>query len=417
MSKILVPPEVLLAVSDQFDRASDQLEANKNTLNQQIQMLASCWDGTTCSRFYYEFQQAYRDMKLTIEHMQVTSQELKRIAYKFMQVDNEQGQLDPRCSAPQILNPAGMSNVYYGKAIEVKSFGDQLKDLGHEAKDFAKGAKSGATEMWGAVEDKANALIEDPIGTGKQMAYDVTIGTAEEVVNTTIWGAKMAFDVGDTREKFGERIQAEQERMNEMGKSAYLGQQGAMALGAFALNRVGVKKMPNLKHDSGGDGGKGQGVEGTVKGSTKLTEPSLPNGGKPKGNYGVGASHGIKKQNETADFLADQGYDIKMLDEIDGGNGYGKIEGSNPDFLVEGNVFDCYAPKPDGKVQSIIKEIAGKTKKQSGRIVLNLDNFPDEKVAEITETFLRKANPNGDLKRLEELILVKDGRITRIFGG
>lgn len=85
--------------------------------------------------------------------------------------------------------------------------------------------------------------------------------------------------------------------------------------------------------------------------------------------------------------------------------------------LVEGNVFDCYAPKPDGKVQSIIKEIAGKTKKQSGRIVLNLDNFPDEKVAEITETFLRKANPNGDLKRLEELIPVKDGRITRVFGG
>lgn len=80
--------------------------------------------------------------------------------------------------------------------------------------------------------------------------------------------------------------------------------------------------------------------------------------------------------------MADKGYDIKMLDEIDGGNGYGKIEGSNPDFLVEGNVFNCYAPKPDGKVQSIIKEIAGKTKKQSGRIVL-----------------------------------VKDGQITRVFGG
>ncbi|WP_182914856.1 hypothetical protein [Paenibacillus thiaminolyticus] len=171
------------------------------------------------------------------------------------------------------------------------------------------------------------------------------------------------------------------------------------------------------KVDGGNGGGSGRRAEGTGKGGTKLTEPSLPNGGKPKGNYGVGDSHGIKKQNETADLLADQGYDIKMLDEIDGGNGYGKIEGSNPDFLVEGNVFDCYAPKPDGKVQSIIKEIAGKTKKQSGRIVLNLDNFPVEKVAEITETILRKANPNGDLKRLEELILVKDGRITRVFGG
>lgn len=115
--------------------------------------------------------------------------------------------------------------------------------------------------------------------------------------------------------------------------------------------------------------------------------------------------------------MADNGYDIKMLDEIDGGNGHGIADGSNPDFLIEGNVFDCYAPKLDGKVQSIIKEIAGKTKKQSGRIVLNLDNFPNEKVTEIIETILRKANSNGDLKRLEELILVKDGKITRVFGG
>lgn len=269
MSKILVPPEVLLAVSDQFDRASDQLEANKNTLNQQIQMLASCWDGTTCSRFYYDFQQAYRDMKLTIEHMQVTSQELKRIAYKFMQVDNEQGNLDPRCASPQIPNAGGMSNVHYGEAMEVKTFGNQLKDLGNEAKAFAMGAKSGAAEMWGSVKDTANALIEDPIETGKQMAYDVTVGTAEEVVNTTVWGAKMAFDVGDTREKFGERIQAEEERMNEMGTSTYLGQKAAMILGGVALNRVGVKKIPDLKHDAGGDGGKGQGADdkGNPKGN------------------------------------------------------------------------------------------------------------------------------------------------------
>ncbi len=82
--------------------------------------------------------------------------------------------------------------------------------------------------MWGSVKDTANALIEDPIETGKQMAYDVTVGTAEEVVNTTVWGAKMALDIGDTREKFGERIQAEEERMNEMGTSTYLGQKAAM---------------------------------------------------------------------------------------------------------------------------------------------------------------------------------------------
>ncbi|WP_341184745.1 CdiA C-terminal domain-containing protein [Paenibacillus sp. FSL H7-0756] len=158
------------------------------------------------------------------------------------------------------------------------------------------------------------------------------------------------------------------------------------------------------------------GLEGGT-GKVKLTEPSLPAGGKPKGNYGEGDSHGIKKQNDTDNFLADSGYDIKMLDEIEGGNGHGIKEGSNPDFLIEGKVFDCYAPKPEGQVKTLINEIAKKTKEQSARIVLNLDNFPNEKVTEIINTLLRKANPNGDLKRLEELILVKDGKIIRVFGG
>jgi|GEM_PF-1057772 len=266
MSKILVPPEVLLSVSEQFNRASNQLEANSNTLNQHIQMLASCWDGTTCSRFYYDFQQAYRDMKLTIEHMQVTSQELKKIAYKFMQVDNEQGNLDPRCASPQTLNSLGMSNVHYEKAIKEKSFGDHVNELGMEFKAFGVGVQAAAAEMWDSAKDTANALIEEPIETGKQMAYDATIGTAEEIVKTTIWGAKMALDIGDTREKFGEEIQVEQELINEMGTSTYLGQQAAMIFGGFALKRLGVKDTPNLKKDSGGDGGKGKAAEGTGEG-------------------------------------------------------------------------------------------------------------------------------------------------------
>ncbi|GIO91380.1 hypothetical protein J31TS3_26070 [Paenibacillus lactis] len=277
MSKILVPPEVLLSVSEQFNRASNQLEANSNTLNQHIQMLASCWDGTTCSRFYYDFQQAYRDMKLTIEHMQVTSQELKKIAYKFMQVDNEQGNLDPRCASPQTLNSLGMSNDHYEKAIKEKSFGDHVNELGMEFKAFGVGVQAAAAEMWDSAKDTANALIEEPVETGKQMAYNATIGTAEEIVKTTIWGAKMALDIGDTREKLGEEVQAEQELINEMGTSTYLGQQAAMIFGGFALKRLGVKDTPNLKKDSGGDGGKGgAGTGDTVPSYGKNSVPIGP---------------------------------------------------------------------------------------------------------------------------------------------
>ncbi|PYE41855.1 hypothetical protein DFQ00_1524, partial [Paenibacillus barcinonensis] len=156
-------------------------------------------------------------------------------------------------------------------------------------------------------------------------------------------------------------------------------------------------------------------VEGT--GDVNLTEPSLPKGGKPKGNYTKGDSHGIKKESETADLMADQGYDIEMLDEVNGGNGYGIKESSNPDFLIEGKVFDCYAPTIETNVDNILRNITKKTKTQAERIVLNLDQFPSEKVAEIIQGILRKANPNGDLKNIKELLIVKNGEITRVFGG
>ncbi|MEK5440051.1 MULTISPECIES: CdiA C-terminal domain-containing protein [Paenibacillus] len=158
-------------------------------------------------------------------------------------------------------------------------------------------------------------------------------------------------------------------------------------------------------------------LEGTGKGGANLTEPSLSNGGKPKGNYTKGDSHGVKKEIETADIFADQGYDIEMLDEVNGGNGRGIKESSNPDFLIEGEVFDCYAPTIDTNVDNILRNIRTKTKSQAERIVLNLDGFTSEKITEITEGVLRKANPNGDLKNLQELLIVVDGKITRIFGG
>ncbi|MGG3308457.1 hypothetical protein ABER23_13615 [Paenibacillus lautus] len=106
-----------------------------------------------------------------------------------------------------------------------------------------------------------------------------------------------------------------------------------------------------------------------------------------------------------------------MLDEVNGGNGHGIKETSNPDFLIEGKVFDCYAPTQDTNVDNVLRNIRTKSKEQADRIVLNLDNFAVEKISEITEGILRKANPNGDLKSLKELIIVNDGKITRVFGG
>ncbi|WP_405155355.1 hypothetical protein [Paenibacillus sp. FSL K6-0108] len=164
------------------------------------------------------------------------------------------------------------------------------------------------------------------------------------------------------------------------------------------------RSMDDKHTDLGGSGGgkkeSNKGNGGT--GDRDMTEPTLPKGSKPTGNYGVGDSHGIKKQNETADFLAEQGYEIKAT--------------SNPDFLIQGKVFDCYSPKEDANVDNILRNIATKTKTQAERIVVNLDEFPTEKVRELSQGIIRKANPTGDLKNLKEILFVKDGNITRGFG-
>jgi hypothetical protein len=46
---------------------------------------------------------------------------------------------------------------------------------------------------------------------------------------------------------------------------------------------------------------------------------------------------------------------------------------------------------------------------------LNLDDFNPSDIESLKQEILRKANPNGDLKYLQELLVIKDGKITRCF--
>lgn len=58
-----------------------------------------------------------------------------------------------------------------------------------------------------------------------------------------------------------------------------------------------------------------------------------------------------------------------------------------------------------------IEEIE-ENKEQTERITLNLDNYQGD-IEELKDMILRKTN--GDLKNLKELLVVKDGEITRWF--
>ncbi|GIO95280.1 hypothetical protein J14TS5_03660 [Paenibacillus lautus] len=156
-----------------------------------------------------------------------------------------------------------------------------------------------------------------------------------------------------------------------------------------------------------------------IRPNAVITKPSLPKGGKPEGNYAPIKGkdvRGLKRQNEAANVLAENGYRTTMLDEVPNGNafdgnGYGIDPSKSPDFIIEGQVFDCYAPDKGTSLQNILTTLRGKTTKQARRIVLNLNDYPVEKRQELIDYLISQTHK--DLKHLDELLIIEGRQVTR----
>lgn len=57
----------------------------------------------------------------------------------------------------------------------------------------------------------------------------------------------------------------------------------------------------------------------------------------------------------------------------------------------------------------------GKTKSQAEYLVLNLDGFDQSIVDQLAQAIKRKSLPEQDLRRLKEVIFVKDGKIDHVY--
>ncbi|MEK3731592.1 WXG100 family type VII secretion target [Paenibacillus sp. FSL M8-0334] len=294
MTRILVPPEVLLKVGEQFGQAAGQLESMIHTLNQSIHTLASGWEGTTRSRFYADFQRAHREMTQTTEHIQRTSLELKAIAQRFKAADERVQPIQVAGHTlgafPMMRGPAGYGAVdNAGRKVE-----ESWNAVQHEAGEFWEGLKIGAIQLGSSLKDTAISLFEDPLGTGKSMLYNATIGTAEDIRDTAIWAGRMLFS-NEYRDKVVEDTMQEVEAAG--GWSTYLGTQSAMIIGGALLNRAGLRGggPRNNKHDdlgggnSGGSGsGSGNGGSDRGGGGNSGGNSSSHGDGKKSGDVGMG---------------------------------------------------------------------------------------------------------------------------------
>ena len=135
------------------------------------------------------------------------------------------------------------------------------------------------------------------------------------------------------------------------------------------------------------------------------TKPTGVKGGKPAGKRTLetgSQKHKHMRENESADLLAKNGYKVKQNPDT-------LPNGKNPDFEIEGKVFDNLAPG-SSNIDQVRKGISRKINEgQTERIVLNLDDSPFSP-NDISDMLARKPKEG-----LSEVIGIKNGKITKIF--
>ena len=62
MSRILISPDQVDEVANQFQQSKEQSQQVIDRLNQQIHQMEGQWDGMTKQKFFQEFQEANRQM-------------------------------------------------------------------------------------------------------------------------------------------------------------------------------------------------------------------------------------------------------------------------------------------------------------------------------------------------------------------
>ncbi|MGC4786302.1 hypothetical protein ACLQ22_00430 [Micromonospora sp. DT178] len=122
------------------------------------------------------------------------------------------------------------------------------------------------------------------------------------------------------------------------------------------------------------------------------------------------AQRSVQLENECADTIADKGYRLHQnptKQEVADARAHTRDAGDpdkNPDYLIEGHVFDCYSPSASKPVRGIWSEVSQKVdEQQTQRVVLNLQDWRGDLVA------LRKQFDDWPITGLKELVAVTPG--------
>ncbi|MCB4844345.1 WXG100 family type VII secretion target [Bacillus tropicus] len=143
--EIKVKPEQLEQIAKNISEMQTHSQTIQQNLNQSMFSIQMQWQGATSQHFYGEYMRSMRLMESYIRNLQVTEKELRRIAQKFRQADEE-----------------------YQKKQNEKLKETHKKEKKHEKSWWEKGIE-GVAEFIG-VNDAIRAVTgKDPI-TGKELS-------------------------------------------------------------------------------------------------------------------------------------------------------------------------------------------------------------------------------------------------------
>ncbi|MEV7230301.1 hypothetical protein AB0M79_25275 [Polymorphospora sp. NPDC051019] len=124
----------------------------------------------------------------------------------------------------------------------------------------------------------------------------------------------------------------------------------------------------------------------------------------------------LQLENECADTLAHKGYQVHQnptrpeIAEARHNTGDTGSPDKDPDYLIEGHVFDCYSPKPTKPPRGVWSEVRDKIdSRQTQRVVLNLENWRGDLGA------LQKQFDDWPIPNLKELSALTRGGATLEF--
>ncbi|MCM3703368.1 hypothetical protein [Paenibacillus macerans] len=154
------------------------------------------------------------------------------------------------------------------------------------------------------------------------------------------------------------------------------------------------------------DGEIGKGIA-KIKPSKQPDPHATPKGPKtkisPKDDEATQRS--LARENQAAEILAKDGYDIEQNPKIEGIT-------RKPDYRIEGELFDCYSPAEKTSARSIGSTIEEKviTKKQADRVILNLSDWKGN-----TDSIVEQLR-NYPIEGLKEVIVItKEEQVISIY--